>query len=113
MGTTEIKSIDSEQLNEMLKSQPIFLIDCRENSEHESGVIENSHLFPMYQVPVHLDEIKEAKEEGKIIIAICASGGRSLDVARFLTTNGVETINVKDGIKGWLERNYPLVAPQN
>jgi rhodanese-related sulfurtransferase len=75
------------------------LLDVREDWETTLAPVPADHLhIPMGQIADRLGELDPAKET----VVICRSGGRSAEVARFLSTHGfVSVYNLVGGILAW------------
>lgn len=79
------------------------LVDCREDWEWRAGHAPQAVHIPMSQVPRRLDEIRD-----KEVYLTCYSGGRSGQVTRWLRQQGVEAINVRGGMKAWVDQDLPI-----
>jgi rhodanese-related sulfurtransferase len=77
----------------------LTLVDVREDWETTLAPVPADHLhIPMGQIAERLAELNPADET----VVICRSGGRSLEVARFLSTHGfVSVYNLAGGILAW------------
>jgi rhodanese-related sulfurtransferase len=77
----------------------LTLLDVREDWETTLAPVPADHLhIPMGQIVERLSELNPAQET----VVICRSGGRSLEVARFLSTHGfVSVYNLVGGILAW------------
>jgi rhodanese-related sulfurtransferase len=77
----------------------LTLVDVREDWETTLAAVPSDHLhIPMGQIAERLGELNPADET----VVICRSGGRSLEVARFLSTHGfVSVYNLAGGILAW------------
>jgi rhodanese-related sulfurtransferase len=75
------------------------LLDVREDWETTLAPVPADHLqIPMAQIADRLDELDPAQET----VVICRSGGRSLQVAHFLSSKGfVSVYNLVGGILAW------------
>lgn len=72
------------------------LIDVREEWEFSSGHIPGSVNIPMSEVQQRM------KPDGRPVVLICAVGGRSGQVAQYLSANGFsEVANLLGGITSW------------
>jgi rhodanese-related sulfurtransferase len=77
----------------------LTLVDVREDWEVTLAPVpaEIVHI-PMGQIADRLGELDPARET----VVICRSGGRSLEVARFLSTHGFDSVyNLTGGILAW------------
>ena len=77
----------------------LALLDVREDWETALAPVPADHLhIPMGQIADRLGELNAAQET----VVICRSGGRSLEVARFLSTQGFGSVyNLVGGILAW------------
>jgi rhodanese-related sulfurtransferase len=75
------------------------LLDVREAWETELAPVPDTVLhIPMGEVPDRLGEL----DPRQATVVICRSGGRSLQVAHFLTAQGFESVyNLAGGILAW------------
>jgi rhodanese-related sulfurtransferase len=75
-----------------------FVLDVREDWELATARIDPVTHIPMQQVPERLADLPPKG----LIVVMCRSGGRSLQVARFLERNGyAEVANLSGGILAW------------
>jgi len=75
------------------------LLDVREDWETQLAPVPSDVVhIPMGQIGDRLGELDPQRE----IVVICRSGGRSLEVARFLATRGFGSVyNLAGGILAW------------
>jgi rhodanese-related sulfurtransferase len=93
-----MQRLSAPQLAQYLEQNQPQLVDVREPWEFEICHIANSLLLPMAQVPASLDVFRQAEES----VIICHHGIRSLQVAHFLTMQGIKnTINLDGGVEHW------------
>lgn len=85
------------------------LLDVREEWEVQLAPVPSNLLhIPMGQVAERLGELDSTKQT----VVICRSGGRSMEVARFLAANGFESVfNLSGGILKW-SRDLDPKIPQ-
>jgi rhodanese-related sulfurtransferase len=85
----------------------LALLDVREPWERELAVIPMSDQIvdlhvPMREVPSRLDEIRRVANEVEGIVVYCHHGVRSMQVAEWLTEQGITNIaNLRGGIEAW------------
>jgi rhodanese-related sulfurtransferase len=105
-----IKEITPQEFLERRTAGADFqLIDVREDWEIELAPVPSplTHI-PMGQIADRLGELDPAKET----VVICRSGGRSMEVARFLNAHGFGSVfNVTGGILKW-SRDIDPKIPQ-
>jgi rhodanese-related sulfurtransferase len=78
--------------------EPPLLLDVREPWETQICRIEGSELVPMQVLPEKLASLDPARP----IVCICHLGGRSMQVAMFLTRQGFEhAYNLAGGVNAW------------
>ncbi|MCU0390833.1 MAG: rhodanese-like domain-containing protein [Thermoflexibacter sp.] len=77
------------------------VVDVRTPAEFMGGNVAGSINIPLQEVANSIDEFKKMSQP---IVLCCASGNRSGQATRFLTSNG---INCENG-GSWLEVNYQL-----
>jgi len=83
--------------------EPLQVLDVREPREHAGGVIEGAILMPMNSVPAKWPEL-DARQP---VYVICHLGSRSAQVAAFLVQQGLQAVNVDDGMDGWERQGFP------
>ena len=93
--------INVQQLADMRSNnEPHTLLDIREVHEVAICSIEGSLDIPMNTIPENLDKLP--KEEP--LVVMCHLGGRSAQVAHWLSQNGYENvINLEGGIAAWAQ----------
>jgi rhodanese-related sulfurtransferase len=87
----------------------MVLLDVREDWETQIAPVPSPLVhIPMGQIPDRLSEL----DPGKPTVVICRSGGRSLQVARFLAAQGFASVsNLAGGILAW-SRDVDPTIPQ-
>jgi rhodanese-related sulfurtransferase len=96
-----MKSVSASELSAWLADEnrpPPVLLDVREPWETQICRIEGSELMPMQTLPGRLSELDPARP----VVCICHLGGRSMQVAMFLTRQGFkEAYNLTGGVDAW------------
>ncbi len=101
-----------EFLARRARGDDLVLVDVREPHELAIASVEATvpdlvHI-PMGQIPDRLGELDPARET----VVLCRSGGRSLQVARFLAGNGFRSVaNLNGGILAWGRDVDPTLTP--
>lgn len=70
------------------------VLDVREPDEWEQGTLPDALLISQGDI---IDRIEELPKD-KPVLCVCASGGRSSNVASFLAFNGYQTANLSGGM---------------
>jgi rhodanese-related sulfurtransferase len=90
-------------------SEPLLLLDCREQNEYDVAAIPQAVLLPMSQLESRLSELEEHRN-GRIVIH-CHHGGRSLRVAGWLREQGFpNSQSMAGGIDTWAAEIAPGMA---
>lgn len=91
-----------------LAGQPrTLLIDVREAWELDIARLPQALHVPMAEVPARLADIGRDRD----VVVMCRSGGRSLNVARYLEAQGYPSVaNLSGGILAWQRDVDPSLA---
>lgn len=85
----------------------LVLLDVREPWELGIASVPGIVHIPMHQVPDRLGELDPQRET----VVLCRSGGRSLQVARYLEAQGFAAVaNLTGGILAWGREVDPTLA---
>ena len=88
------------------REQEVVLLDVREPFELEIAAVPCARHVPMREVPIRVAELERVVP----LVIMCHVGGRSLQVAQFLISNGFDNVfNLKGGIDAWSTEIDPLV----
>ena len=105
--TQKFKNI-SPQDAVFLINNDAFILDVRESSELNQGIIKNSKHINFSSVQTSLDSIK--KFNNKPTIVYCKSGVRSATISNMLSKNSFnEVYSMKGGFEAWVSDNLPVV----
>jgi rhodanese-related sulfurtransferase len=104
-----VHDITPEQLQSRLQTdEALVVIDVREPHELEISSLPFARPIPMGEIPTRFGEL----DPQATIIVMCRSGGRSMQVARFLDSRGFRSVsNLTGGILAWGERIDPSLRP--
>ena len=102
-----VAAIEVEALSALRDAgAPHALIDVREAWELDICALPGAVHIPMSEIPARIGEIDAQRP----IIVMCHHGVRSMTVARYLESNGVEPVlNLTGGIAAWAERLDPTM----
>lgn len=91
------------------QTQRPVLLDVREGWEVQTASAKPEALdllhMPMQTIPARLHELDKSRP----IACLCHHGGRSMQVASFLTQHGFEVVNVAGGIHAWSAQVDPSI----
>ena len=90
----------SDLKTKLAQEQPLLLLDCRQQHEHELACISGSTLLPMDELVHRQSEI--AGLEDRHTVVYCHLGIRSLQVAAWLREHGFTRVqSLAGGIDAW------------
>ncbi|MEW6776072.1 MAG: rhodanese-like domain-containing protein [Bdellovibrionota bacterium] len=105
-----MRQITAKELSELLKAgEHVYLLDVREQWEHDTASIPGSVLVPLNEITKRSDEIEPP--EGALVVAYCHHGVRSLSAASILEHQlGFENVaSLSGGIDAWSQVIDPKV----
>jgi len=92
---------------ELARGRKMQLVDVREPFEWKIGHIEGSVLIPLGELPSRLEELDRRVP----VVAICHTGRRSLDAARFLRSRGFgDARSLNGGVADWAVEVDPTMT---
>lgn len=97
-----VSEISVDQLSELL-ADGARLIDVREPAEFAEARVPGAVLVPLATVP---DNVAMFAGDEPVYV-ICRSGGRSLHACEFLSTRGIDAVNVAGGTLAWVSSGRP------
>lgn len=105
-----MQQITPKQLQEWLadpaRERPV-LLDVREDWEQAICCLPDSVCISMNSIPNRHQELQPERDT----VVICHRGGRSMQVAAFLTQNGFSKIyNLSGGMEAWAREVDPSMA---
>ncbi|MGV3244243.1 rhodanese-like domain-containing protein [Staphylococcus sp. 11261D007BR] len=93
-----MKEISVDELKSLiLSSEPVNIVDVREDEEVAMGMIPDAEHIPMNQIP---DELNHFSKDTTYYI-VCAGGVRSAKVVEYLNDQGIDAVNVEGGMKAF------------
>lgn len=81
-----------------------FVVDVREPEEYVEAHIPGAELVPMSGIVAEHERIPRDQP----VYVVCAVGGRSAQVAEFLSAQGVDACNVAGGTLAWIRAGHPV-----
>ena len=104
-----VHDLTPEALQSRLQAgESLIVIDVREPHELEISSLPFARPIPMGEITARVGEL----DPEATTIVICRSGGRSMQVARFLDSRGFRSVsNLTGGILAWGERIDTRLRP--
>ena len=84
-------------------AEPV-VVDVREPWEYEAAHVPGVIHIPMTEVVARIDEIPADVP----VHVICALGGRSAQVAEYLTARGHDAVNIAGGTAAWQQAGFSV-----
>ena len=99
-------TISPQEAKALLEARPeVVIIDVRSLEEFREGALPDSVLVPFFDAMG--GKIFLPKDTPLLIV--CAVGGRSMAVGRYLAMQGFQEVyNLKGGLDAWLEQRVPF-----
>ena len=103
-----VETITPLQLKERLSQDgPPLVLDVRELEELAICALPNALHIPLGDLSSQFAQLPE----GRVIVALCHHGRRSLQAALFLKAQGIEQVlNLTGGIDAWAQQVDPSMA---
>src|SRR5439155_19437971 len=102
-----LEPVTLDELETLLESGSVELIDVREKDERDDGYIPESRHIPYRLVSAYVDELAD----GRPVVTVCESGARAAVAASVLAAHGIPARPVLDtGIADWQKRGNPLTS---
>jgi rhodanese-related sulfurtransferase len=89
----------------LARKEAIYLIDVRQEWEHETVALDDQLLIPLDQLVERIDEVQPP--EGAQVVTYCHHGVRSLSAAALLRRVGIAAVSLQGGIDAWSLRIDP------
>src|SRR6266567_1834396 len=95
-----IRQIAVKELKEKLAAgEKVYLIDVREQWEHELAKLDDQLWIPLGELGERVDEV--LPPTGSLVVVYCHHGVRSLSGAAILENAGIEALSLAGGIERW------------
>ena len=88
-----------------LQAEGAVLLDVRESDEWRAGHAPDAQHVPLGEVEGSLSKL-----EGRTVLTVCRSGGRSATASQILAAGGVDVRNVAGGMTAWMAAGLPVVT---
>ncbi|GBD07714.1 Thiosulfate sulfurtransferase PspE [bacterium HR21] len=106
----ELPTISPEDALRRMKDTTVVWLDVRTPPEFAEGFIPGARLIPLQELPARLAELQSLRS--KTFIVYCRSGNRSARATALLRARGFHAVNMRGGIREWLQKGYPVVFPE-
>jgi rhodanese-related sulfurtransferase len=104
-----VRHIDTEELDRMMQSATVVLVDVRADVEVARGMIAGARHIPLPALAQRCSEL----EPSAATVVYCQSGGRSALACAQLAEQGfAHLLNLQGGLSAWLRDGKPLVTPR-
>lgn len=101
------RNIDAAQAAELIKREPVLILDVRTPEEYREGHIKGSVLIPVQELDREYVKISDHLQ--KPVLIYCRSGNRSVTASNILVSKGFRHLyHMKGGIKSWINQGLPL-----
>ncbi|MGM0546553.1 MAG: metalloregulator ArsR/SmtB family transcription factor [Bacteroidota bacterium] len=101
----DLKTISSDEFNEMMNQQEIYVIDVRPEEEYEEGHIDDAISCPQQELGERINDLPKDKE----IVAYCR-GPLCLmadEAVKYLQKKGFEAARLETGYADWAAGKNP------
>jgi len=99
------QDIEASELNSLLETQKIYLIDVRNDDEVARGVIPGAIYITLSSIP----SVNFSQLENQTVVFYCHAGVRSAQAAGFVADQIEATIyNLRGGILAWANAGFGL-----
>jgi rhodanese-related sulfurtransferase len=91
-----IENVSAETWETWIEESGGRILDVREPFEWEQGTLPGATLIPMGEIPARIAEL----DSDEALLVVCRSGGRSQQVAMYLSMNGYARVaNMAGGMR--------------
>ena len=102
----EISATEAAELLQSAEADTVVLLDVREDVELSIAAIDGALHIPMGQIPERIGELNP----DQTIVVMCHTGGRSAQVATYLSQQGFPAVfNLDGGIQAWSRSVDPTI----
>ncbi len=98
--------IQAKDLFDMMASQPLLLVDVRNDDEVARGIIPSAVHIPLAMLPVQYEPLTKIEN----VVFYCHSGVRSAHAAAFASSKGCNAYNLAGGVLAWAKAGYTFVS---
>jgi len=99
------KEIEASDLNSMMATSKVVLVDVRNDDEVARGIIPGATQLPLAMLPVKYESLSG----DDALVFYCHSGMRSGQAAAFIANKGrTNVFNLRGGVLAWGKAGYPF-----
>ena len=99
------KEIEASDLNSMITTSKVVLVDVRNDDEVARGIIPGATHLPLALLPVKYESLSG----DDALVFYCHSGMRSAQAAAFIANKGrTNVFNLRGGVLAWGKAGYPF-----
>ena len=97
-----VKEIEPQQANDIIKNSKVCLVDVREENEFNEGHLENALLLPRGLLEFKIGAFSELEDKTAAIIVYCKTGKRAALAANTMQNMGyTNVISIAGGYEAW------------
>jgi rhodanese-related sulfurtransferase len=105
----KVKSVSPKDVQALIESGEVELIDVREHHEWQTGHIPGARHVPLSR----LRQTPKAYLNRDKLVFVCAAGARSNLAAQLAVAHGfTQVYNLTGGTRAWTSAGLTLIAPQ-
>ncbi len=105
--TKNYKDLSASEMVQLMNHHDPILLDVRESSELNQGMIKGAKHIPMSSLSSRVSELEKYKD--RKIIAYCRSGQRSSQACRILKKHDFNDVyHLAGGVLAWEAANLPV-----
>lgn len=97
-----ITEIDVQKAKDLIATSSVTVVDVREESEFNSGHIDNAILLPRGVLEFKIGKVSELEDKSAAVIVYCATGKRSALSANAMQIMGyTNVLSISGGYQAW------------
>ncbi len=102
-----VKQIGPAEATLLVNHKDALLLDVREKSEHQDGLLPGAVSIPLREIEQRLVELEKYRQ--RPLIVFCKNGRHGKRACGLLRKQGFETIyNLDGGLLAWRTANMPI-----
>ncbi len=102
-----VKQVGPAEATHMVNHKDALLLDVREKSEHQDGLLPGAVSIPLGEIEQRLADLEKYRQ--RPLIVFCKNGQHGKRACGLLRKQGFETIyNLDGGLLAWRTANMPI-----